>query len=204
MNTEFKVSHFLLQPFDLQMVSVFNYDTGIYQLLVFHILPVFFSDFPNTRNSLFSPARLPKKPLSDDILEKIEFLTPNRHELELVSGMKIKNENDIESVGKALIEKGVKNVIITLGSKGCLYINNKETTIIPAFKVKPIDTVGAGDCYNGYLGAMIASGKNILESIITASAAAAISVTRRGAQPSLPVLEEVVKFLEDNDLHIKK
>ncbi|MHA1232487.1 MAG: ribokinase [Candidatus Helarchaeota archaeon] len=147
---------------------------------------------------ILNPAPGPKKPLQNDVLKKIKFLTPNKNELELVSGKKIGSENDLKIIGQELISKGVENVIITLGTKGALYINSNDSIIIPAYKVKAIDTVGAGDCFNGYLGAMLASGKSILDSIKIASAAAAISVTRRGAQPSIPRIDEVLEFMEKN------
>jgi len=146
---------------------------------------------------IFNPAPGPKDPFNNDLLRKIKILTPNRNELSLVSGKKIKTDDDIKTIGNELINNGIENLIITLGSRGCLLINEKDVILIPAFKVKPVDTVGAGDCFNGYLGAMIASGKTILESIKIASAAAALSVTKRGAQPSIPHINEVIKFMEN-------
>ncbi|MHA1309331.1 MAG: ribokinase [Candidatus Helarchaeota archaeon] len=145
---------------------------------------------------IFNPAPGPKKPLSSTILKKIKYLTPNKKELELVTGKLIKEETDIYTIGQELVQSGIENLILTLGNKGSLLINKNETIAIPAFKVDAIDTVGAGDCFNGYLGAMLASGKSLYDSIKIASAAAAISVTKRGAQPSIPNYNEVVHFIE--------
>lgn len=147
---------------------------------------------------LLNPAPGPENPIDSELIKKIDYLTPNRNELELVSGEIISNDLDIEKIGKNLVRKGLKNLIITLGSKGSMMIDSNQADYIPAYKVKAIDTVAAGDCFNGYLGTMIASGKNILESIKIASAAAAISVTRRGAQPSIPKINEVLEFIQKN------
>lgn len=148
---------------------------------------------------LLNPAPGPKNPLDSELIKKIDYLTPNRNELELVSGEVVTNDKDIEKIGSNLVRKGLKKLIITLGSKGSMMIDSNHTNHVPAYKVKAIDTVAAGDCFNGYLGTMIASGKNILESIKIASAAAAISVTRRGAQPSIPRIDEVLEFKEKNE-----
>jgi ribokinase len=147
---------------------------------------------------LLNPAPGPKNPSNSELIKKINYLTPNKNELELVSGEIITNDLDIENIGTNLVKKGLKTLIITLGSKGSMLIDSNQINHIPAYQVKAVDTVAAGDCFNGYLGAMIASRKNIIESIKIASAAAAISVTRRGAQPSIPKIHEVLEFIQKN------
>jgi len=94
-----------------------------------------------------------------------------------------------------LLGKGVKKVIVTLGSKGALYMDGEEMFEVPAFKVESVDTTAAGDSFCGALAVAIAEGKGMREAIRFASACAAISTTRLGAQPSLPRREEVEEFL---------
>ena len=147
---------------------------------------------------LLNPAPGPENPIDSELIKKIDYLTPNRNELELVSGEKISKDLDIENIGSNLIKKGLKTLIITLGSKGSMLIDS-EINHIPAYKVRAVDTVAAGDCFNGYLGSMIASGKDIIDSIKIASAAAAISVTIRGAQPSIPKIDEVLEFIQKKE-----
>ncbi|MBD3226809.1 MAG: ribokinase [Candidatus Lokiarchaeota archaeon] len=147
---------------------------------------------------ILNPAPGPDKPYSEFILKRVDYLTPNKKELELVSGYNIKTRSDIELIGKNIIQElGAQTLIVTLGVEGCMLIEKKQTILIPAYKVKAIDTVGAGDCFNGYLGAMLASDKDIQESIKISAASAALSVQKRGAQPSLPKIGEVKKFLKN-------
>jgi len=96
---------------------------------------------------------------------------------------------------------GVKVVVVTLGAGGVLVANGSDPVVhIPAFQVTPIDTVAAGDAFNGGLGVALAESKTIEEAVQFAQAAAAISVTRRGAQPSLPSCQEVFQFLSTHTL----
>jgi ribokinase len=138
---------------------------------------------------ILNPA--PGAALSDGLLRRTSILTPNETEAALIAGRKEIAEKDIPAIAYELMQKGVKTVIITLGSKG-VYLKNKDfADFIPGYKVNAVDTTAAGDVFNGALASALASKIPILEAINFAQKAAAISVTRLGAQPSAPSLQEI-------------
>jgi len=142
---------------------------------------------------ILNPA--PAARLTDGLLRKISIITPNETEAALLTGrMEVKDE-EIPLMAEELLTKGVKTVIITLGSKGVYLCNDKAREIIPGYKVKAIDTTAAGDVFNGALASALAGEKPIREAIDFAQRAAAISVTRMGAQPSAPGINEIEGFI---------
>ena len=143
--------------------------------------------------TILNPA--PAQPISDELLKCVSILTPNESETELLTGMEVKNETDAIKAASIILEKGVEVIIITLGSKGALLATKDETRIISGHKVKAKDTTAAGDVFNGALAIAIAENKSIDEAIRFANAAAAVSVTRMGAQPSAPKREEIEDML---------
>src|SRR5690606_7339907 len=142
---------------------------------------------------IFNPA--PAQKLSDEVLSKISYLTPNETEAEILTGVTINSIEDAKTAGKILIEKGVKNVIMTLAEKGALVVNQSRAYHVPGFPVLPVDSVAAGDSFNGALAVGIVSGKTLEEAVKFANAVGALTVTKEGAIPSLPSLEEVELFL---------
>ncbi len=142
---------------------------------------------------ILNPA--PAQPLSDNLLRKISILTPNESEAELLSGIKVENEDDAHRAAEVLIQKGVRVVMITMGKRGVLLHTKTESKMIPAFEVTAVDTTAAGDTFNGSLAVAIAEGKSIEDAIKFASAAGAISVTRMGAQPSAPRRNEIESMM---------
>ncbi|MFX1296742.1 MAG: ribokinase [Promethearchaeota archaeon] len=147
---------------------------------------------------ILNPAPAPKQEIPPNIFKKLDYLTPNKGELETITRSTILKKADIVAKAYKLLHLGVKNVLTTLGTQGSLLINSNLTHEIPAFPVKAIDAVGAGDCFNGCLATALAEGKEMIEAIRFASAAAAISVTRRGAQPSLPKRTEIEEKLTNS------
>jgi ribokinase len=145
---------------------------------------------------ILNPA--PAQPLSDALLANLTMITPNETEAEMLTGVKVETEADALEAAKALHGKGVATVIITLGSKGAFYSGTDGCRMVPGFKVAAKDTTAAGDTFNGALVAALQAGKNIDQAIVFGHAAAALSVTRLGAQPSIPDLDEVNDFLKDN------
>jgi ribokinase len=144
---------------------------------------------------ILNPA--PGAELSDNIIKKCTYLTPNENEIGLITKMPYDSIDNIKLAAKCLIDKGAKNVLVTLGEKGAYLKNKNEDIIIPTIKVKAIDTTGAGDCFNGVFAMYLALGKSAIEAIKYANVASSISVTRSGAVPSLPYKEEVdEKFKE--------
>lgn len=139
---------------------------------------------------ILNPA--PARQLSDELLSNIDYLTPNETELMKITSLSCNDDKEIEKACKYLLEKGVKNVIVTLGENGSMLVNKDLVEKISAFKVKSIDTTAAGDCFNGAFVTALSKGDSLKEAITFASKAAAISVTRKGAISSLPSLKEIL------------
>lgn len=152
---------------------------------------------------ILNPA--PLKAIPHSILELIDIIIPNEGELyrlhELLDLGKI-TQNSMDSILRAsqdIADLGVNIILTTLGKKGSFYFNakNGDKQLIPAPKVKAVDTVGAGDCYNGVLASQLTQGKPLREAIKYATAAAAIAVTRKGAQKSMPLLDEIKEKIKN-------
>ena len=137
----------------------------------------------------------PVQPVSDELLGKIDLITPNEVEAEILTGIRVDSEEAADKAADWFFSKGVKNVLITLGQRG-VYINTGEKKgIIPAYKVDAVDTTGAGDAFNGGLLAALAEGKDLWEAADFANALAALSVQKIGTTPSMPVREEIDAFM---------
>ena len=134
----------------------------------------------------------PASPVPDELCRLIDICTPNEHEAALITG-----QGEPEAAAQALLERGPNTVIVTLGAAGVLLAQAGQTPQrIPGFRVQAVDTTAAGDAFNGGLAAALARGRAVPEAVRYAQAVAALSVTRLGAQPSLPYAMEVDAFLE--------
>ncbi|WP_037372254.1 ribokinase [Anaerovorax odorimutans] len=142
--------------------------------------------------TILNPA--PAVKLNKEMLMYADILTPNETELEILSDMKTDSLKNIEKAGKKLISKGANELVVTLGEKGCMYISKNRVEYFPAYKVKVIDTTAAGDSFNGALAVYLSQNKTIDEAILFAMKVSAITVTKPGAQISLPNIDEVNKF----------
>jgi ribokinase len=145
---------------------------------------------------ILNPA--PAQPLDIQLLHEVDIITPNVVEAEMLTGIKITDEASLHAASQKLLDLGVGRVLITLGKKGVFTAYEGKTELIPAFKVHAIDSTGAGDIFNGALAAFIAEGISVAEGARMASAAAAIAVTRMGAQTSAPCRAEIEEFLKAN------
>ena len=141
---------------------------------------------------ILNPA--PAAKVSESALSKLYLITPNQTEAEILTGVEVKNETTARLAAEELCRLGVKKVVITLGSDGALLYEDGTSEIIPACKVDAVDTTAAGDVYNGALCAALAEGMSLRDALRFATKASAISVTRVGAQPSIPSREEVDNF----------
>ena len=145
--------------------------------------------------TILNPA--PALKISDDLLRHLTIITPNETEVELLTGVTVNDEKDALKASKILLGKGVKNVIITMGKRA--FTSELESIFIPAFEVNALDTTAAGDTFNGALAVAVAEGKTLEDAVEYANAAAAISVTKMGAQPSIPLKKEIEDFLSHID-----
>ena len=139
----------------------------------------------------------PALPLSAEILSLTDFLVPNELEAQTLAGLKMKKDQDLPKIAARLLKMGVKNVAITLGSKGLFFKNQNEEICMKAFKVKVVDTTAAGDAFMGGLACGLATGKSIREALRFANAAGALAATKLGAQPSLSSKKEVETFIKN-------
>lgn len=139
---------------------------------------------------ILNPA--PACEIPEEIYPLIDYLTPNETELQMLSNMMVSDENSAEMAAKVLLDRGVQNTIITLGEKGALLVNKYHTRLFSTQKVVAVDTTAAGDAFNGALAYSLAIGKKIDDGIVFANKVASISVTRMGAQSSMPTISEIV------------
>jgi ribokinase len=142
---------------------------------------------------ILNPA--PAQWLPASLLRRVSVLTPNESEAELLTGVKLADQAAVARAAAKLLAQGAQNVVITLGSRGAYVAGKDASQMIPGYKVNAIDTTAAGDVFSGTLAAALAEGKPLVEAARFANAAAAISVTRRGAQPSAPTRKEIERVL---------
>jgi ribokinase len=142
---------------------------------------------------ILNPA--PARSLEDKLLNQLWLLTPNESEAGILAGIEVHDTETAQQAGEILLNKGIQNVIITLGENGCLLCNHQGSKHYPAFKLRAIDSTAAGDVFNGALAVAITNHLAWNHAIPFANAAAAISVTRYGAQTSIPYKVEVDNFL---------
>jgi len=143
---------------------------------------------------ILNPA--PAQPLPDKLLNGVSILTPNETEAELLTGIAVNDDASAAAAAAKLRARGVRTVIITLGARGAFVATESGEQLVPGFKVKAVDTTAAGDIFNGALAVALAEGKPLDMSVRFANAAAAISVTRLGAQPSAPTRREIERFMK--------
>ncbi|MBP5274721.1 MAG: ribokinase [Abditibacteriota bacterium] len=136
---------------------------------------------------ILNPA--PVRNIPRELFSCTDIITPNRHEL---AALGIAPEK--------LFEMGTEYLITTLGAEGVKLVSSGESYIVPAYKVRPVDTVGAGDCFNGAFAASLAMGYDIRASLERAVAAAAIAVTKEGAQAAMPTARETELFIQNNSI----
>jgi len=140
----------------------------------------------------------PARPFDLAVLEDVYVFVVNEVEASMVTGLRVESDQEIGEAALALLNTGPEMVIITLGSRGSYVASKQLRQFVPAFKVKAIDTTAAGDVYCGSLAVALAEGKSLVDAVMFASAASAISVTKLGAQPSAPIRSEIDDFLRLN------
>lgn len=136
--------------------------------------------------------------LEDKILRHVSVLTPNETEAELLTGIEVSSDAGAEAAAEKLVAMGVGAVLITLGPRGAFVLDPNHRELVPGFQVEAVDTTAAGDVFNGALAVSLADGGSLTEAVRFANAAAALSVTKLGAQSSAPRREEIEAFLRSH------
>lgn len=142
------------------------------------------------KTTVLNPAPAPEA-IPEEVLAAVDWITPNETELAKITGMPA---DTLEEIGKAadfLLEKGVGNVLVTIGSRGAYLCTKKEHIHYPTVQTAAVDTTAAGDTFNGAFVVALSQNKTVADAIRFANAAASISVTRKGAQTSIPTKQEV-------------
>lgn len=168
----------VLMQLEIPLITV-NYITGICR--------------ENNIKLILNPA--PACHLPDELYTCLDYITPNEKEAEMLTGIRVEDTPSAITAAKILKNKGVKTVIITLGKQGALIVTDTFEKHIPSMVVEALDTTGAGDVFNGALAFALSAGKELTEAVAFACRAAAISVTRLGAQSSAPYTRELEEYL---------
>ncbi|WP_257275591.1 ribokinase [Endozoicomonas sp. SESOKO4] len=143
----------------------------------------------------------PARPLSDELLANVDTITPNQTEAELLTGVTVNDPESACQAASVLHDKGISTVVITMGRMGALISDQTGARMVPGFEVSATDTTAAGDTFNGALLVKLAEGLDIDSAALFANAAAGISVTRSGAQTSIPGRDEAEQFLAERIAH---
>ncbi|WP_130802603.1 ribokinase [Acinetobacter ihumii] len=145
---------------------------------------------------ILNPA--PAQALTSELLQNVDIITPNKTEAEILTGLKINHLDDVQQAAHVLHNYGIETVVITLGAQGVWLSESGQGQLIPAFKVDAVDTIAAGDTFNGAFATALLEGQSNQEAAQFANAAAAIAVTRYGAQPSIPYRAEINALFKEN------
>ncbi len=146
---------------------------------------------------LLNPA--PAVALEKDIFGMLHYITPNETELSILTGMPANTDEEVVAAAKELLSYGTKTVVATLGSRGALIATQDGVAFVNGYKVQAVDTVAAGDSFNGALAVALSEGKSLKEAVIFANAMGALTVTKKGAIPSLHTREAVESFMKNEN-----
>ncbi|MGB2807875.1 MAG: ribokinase [Sedimentisphaerales bacterium] len=159
----------------------------------------FAAGLANKSNVPFILDPAPAQELSEQLLKMVDVLTPNETEARILTGIEVKDQKSAESAAQKLLECGVKNVILTMGAIGYLSVGKEGKEFVAARKVTAVDSTAAGDAFTGSLAVGLARGQSLSEAALFANNVAAVSVTKMGAQPSMPTVQEVEAFISKTE-----
>jgi ribokinase len=145
---------------------------------------------------ILNPAPAPERRLPEALLKQVSLLTPNASEAEALTGRKVNSISSAYEAAGDLLAMGVQAVVVTLARKGAAVVTPEARYSVPALKVRPVDTVGAGDAFNGALACALAEGRSLGDAVRFAVVAGGLAVTRQGAQPSMPFRSDVLRSLQ--------
>ena len=141
----------------------------------------------------------PAKKIDRKYIKPLHSLIVNETEAAIISGIEISNQAHVEEAAKAMLGMGTESVIITLGAKGAFYMTKRGSKYVDTYTVQPIDTTGAGDVFCGVISSQIIKNKKLENAVKYANAAAALSTTTAGAQPSIPMQADTKAFINQNE-----
>lgn len=147
------------------------------------------------KSIILNPAPAPES-FNESLYSCIDYITPNETELGKMSGMTVSSDEEIVKAATTLLEKGVRNVLVTLGGRGAMLVNSSGHKVFTPPDITVVDTTAAGDTFNGAVCVYLAEGRSIEDAITFANNASTISVSRKGAQTSIPFRKEVEEFME--------
>lgn len=148
--------------------------------------------------TILNTAPVPPEGIPEPLFTSVDIMVANEHEAALISGMPVEDVEGGVSAGRALCERGIGTVVVTLGPAGCIWVTPDSFGHVPAFPVTPIDTVAAGDAFCGVLAASLADGRDWTACLLRANAAGALATTVAGAAPSLPTGIAIDELCERN------
>jgi ribokinase len=147
---------------------------------------------------IYNPA--PARAGVDDLLALVDIVTPNESEMRALTGIDPCNPEEAARAAAALLAKGPRAVVVTMGANGALVADEHGAQHIPAYRVQVVDTTGAGDAFNGALALSLASGLPLAEAVQVGGVAGALAVTKMGAVPSMPSRDQVRAFWEEREM----
>ena len=140
----------------------------------------------------------PATEVPEEILAKIDTVTPNETEAQVLTGVEVKTLEDAQKAARVFLDKGVKNVVITMGSLGAFATDGEKSELVPRLSVNAIDTTGAGDAFNGGFVMALSEGRNLFEALRYGNATGALSVTKLGTAPAMPMRSEIDAMVKEN------
>jgi ribokinase len=180
---------------DVENASFLNHDLLLLQLEI--PIPTVLGAAQRAKENnlqvILNPA--PAQKVSDELVGLADFIIPNESELSLLTNMDVKDISSAEQASRVLLERGAKNVIVTLGDKGALIVNRDQVTHVDTFEVHVVDTTAAGDAFIGGFSTALLQNVSLEESVRYGCACGALATSKFGAQPSLPGKEEVERLI---------
>ena len=180
---------------DVENASFLNHDLLLLQLEI--PIPTVLGAAQRAKENnlqvILNPA--PAQKVSDELVGLADFIIPNESELSLLTGTDVKDISSAEQASRVLLERGAKNVIVTLGDKGALIVNRDQVTHVDTFEVHVVDTTAAGDAFIGGFSTALLQNVSLEESVRYGCACGALATSKFGAQPSLPGKEEVERLI---------
>ncbi len=156
--------------------------------------------YKNRVTVIIDPAPVPSERFPNDFWKKVSVVTPNEVEAEGLTGIEVKDVESAKKAGEVLLSWGIKNAVVKLGPKGCVFVSRDSWKYIESVKVNAVDSTAAGDVFAGALSFSLARGDDMLKALQFANYAGALSTTKYGAQPGAPTYDELMKFIKERGL----